>query len=732
MKNIVINGLVLFTLMVTACTSTKNIEPEDEFAVEAGVEAESAKAGREDSALGDLLENPKSENNLDANLENELDSLSAEATPETPAPTKELKLDELAAQPIAQEPPSVPEPVVEAPFVPATITQETSPLLATQPAKMAIINNLTYQTNNNGGTIVISADQPLKYVTRLNSVTNQFVLEVENSSIPRNLKRSLNTKDMASSIGSVDIYQKPGSNITRFIIQLRPNSAEPTIQPEGSSLLVIGAGVNGVASSAPNSLSQSPVSALSLSDSATSEKQNTEFADLTSEGIMSSDNLEEFLISNNTFYGKKISIETTNMDLDSALKFIAEESGVNMIIDDGIQGKVSLKLKSIPWDQALILILKTKGLGFKRQGSVLRIGKIEDFRRDEEQAVALKADRQVRAPLIIKRFFIGYADIDDIVKKIEEHLTQGNASDSAPAPTAGGGAGNRAAAPQARSQAVGKVMGDKRTNTLIVTDTEENMIKISKLIEALDTQPQQVLIEGKVVEAKESFTRGLGVNWNSQPNAATSVNRARIGINPILDTGAVVLDSAFTWGQLDILGTLNAQLQLGEREDKVRVLSSPRIAVLSNESATISQTAGLLIPVSTTTNGVTTVSNQIVDFGVTLKVTPLVSNEGTVTLTLDIDRSFLARVDADAPEKRNAKTKVIVRSGQTAVIGGIFESEARSANSGVPGLKDIPILGRLFRSEAEGKSKNELVIFVTPTILKPVVGAEKNMNSVVR
>lgn len=733
MKKIAVSSLIIFVFIMTSCTSPKKIEPEDEFAVEAEVGGEDIKAASGDLSLDNLAEKPATENNSDANLESELNSLSTEE-PQPSTPVKdELSLDEPVQKPVAQDvpPPEIPQPELEPVVPPAPVVQEAppppviqeAPPPAAKPAKTARIHNLIYQTNSNGGTVVISADQPLKYVTRFNSATNQFVVEVENSTIPDSLKRPLNTKDMASTIGSVDIYQKGGSNITRFVVQLRPKALEPIIQPEGNSLLIIGAGVDTVAKVVPSAANSDQI--------ATQEKPEADVVDLASEGIMSSDDLEEFLINNNKFYGKKINIETTQTDIREALKFIAEESGVNMIIDDGVTGTVSVKLKAIPWDQALILILKTKNLGFKRQGSVLRIGKVEDFKRAEEEAIAMKADRQVRAPQIVKRFFIGYANIDEIAKQISDHLTQ--TTDSGPAPSGSrGGAGGASAVQSSARQSVGKVMGDKRTNTLIVTDTEENMVKITKLIEALDTQPQQVLIEGKVVEAKESFTRGLGVTWNSQPSQASTTNRARIGIRPILDAGAVVLDSDFTWGQLDVLGTLNAQLQLGEREDKVRVLSAPRIAVLSNESATISQTAGLLIPVSTTTNGVTTVSNQIVDFGVTLKVTPLVSNEGTITLTLDIDRSFLARVDADAPEKRNAKTKVIVKSGQTEVIGGIFESETRSATSGVPGLKDIPILGRLFRSDAEGKSKNELVIFVTPTILKPVVGAGKNANSIVK
>lgn len=759
MRKAIVSLLVLM-FIITSCSTHKKIEPADEFAVEAENNVSSPVGG--DLSLDDLGgvaapsdKKDMASDNLDVSLENELNSLdNASAKKSAETVQDELTLDEPAQQSVAQQPippaqetpPSPQQVPAEVPSMQETAVQEVSPqpepVIEPEPVKVALIDNVTYKANSNGGTVAIGADRPLKFTTRLNSTTNQFIVEIENSTIPKKLKRSLNTKDMASSIGSIDIYQKAGSSTARFVVQLRPGSSEPIVQPEGNSLLIIGSGVAVAAIESQDSkFSEATTQDLKSSaiDGKSLARPSQEVVDLDSPGIMSSDDLEEFLISNNKFYGKKLSIETNKMDVKDAIKFIAEESGVNIIIDESVSGSVALKLKNVPWDQALILLLKSKKLGFKRQGSVLRIGKLDEFKKEELEAIEMKESRKARSPSVVKRFFIGYADISDLEKKITTYLesiaTVHFLAESAAVTPTGQGAAETAAATAAAAKAkssVGTVLADKRTNSLIVTDTEENMAKISKLIEALDTQPQQVLIEGKVVEAKEEFTRGLGVNWNSTPATTTPanapVNSGRLNINPILDAGAVVLSSDFAWGQLDILGSLTAKLQLGEREDKVRVLSSPRIAVLSNEQASISQTVGLLVPTSVSTGtgtGTQTTTNQIVPVGVTLNVTPLVSNEGTVTLNLDIKRSFLARVDSKTPEERNAKTKVIVKSGQTAVIGGIFESETRQGKSGVPGFKDLPILGKLFQSEAEGKSKNELVIFVTPTILKPVVGAEK-------
>lgn len=836
MKNILVRSIVIFAFIFTSCATNKKIDSDDDFSVEgdAPIGSDEVGSNSDDLALSDSEQTPAAEtpaaektagaDNLDSALESELNSLgdstegaTAAKTAEAPkdelsldepaAPKDELSLDEPAQPPVAKTEPEAPvaeqppaEPLAEpAPPPPVVISEtpppapppETPPEVVAQPtappeppavvetSKPATIDNVTYQANANGGTIAVTANQPLKFTTRLNSTTNQFIVEVENSTIPKKLKRSLNTKDMASTIGSVDIYQKAGSNVARFVVQLREGSPEPIVQPEGNSILIIGSGtalaaktqgspgeaaqpgqVEGAATSPETVVSEEGTTqtadgggsrggktagkaggatAASTQDLRASNidgrsflQADNEIVDLATPGIMSSDDLEEFLISNNKFYGKKISIETNEMKLRDALKFISEESGVNIIIDESVVGSVSMKLRSVPWDQALILLLKSKKLGFKRQGSVLRIGRVEDFRAEERDAIEMKEARKARSPFIVKRFFIGYAEVKDLEGKIKTYLealagvqSQGNAVVAPAAGIAAPVARADSARGSAKKDNVGTVIADNRSNSLIVTDTEENMQKITKLIEALDTQPQQVLIEGKVVEAKEEFTRGLGVNWNTA-SAPTTTNSSRIGINPALDAGSVVFDGAFTWGSLDVLGSLTARLALGEREDRVRVLSSPRIAVLSNAKATISQTAGFLIPKTTVTaGGTSTTTNDVVPVGVILDVTPLVSNEGTVSLNLNITRSFVARVDSKAPDERKASTQVIVKSGQTAVIGGIFESTNIVGKSGVPGFRDLPILGTLFQSESESKTKNELVIFVTPTILKPVVGVEK-------
>ncbi len=631
-----------------------------------------------------------------------------------PEPT----VSDIAAVPVQPQPEDI--PAVSAP----------APVLA----ELNQINSVQYKSNQSGGAVIISSEQPVQFTTRLNSATNQLVVEVQNALIPKKLKRSLNTKDIASSIGSVDIYQKAKSKVARFVIQLRPGSPEPLVQPEGNTLLIVGASNPSYVKSSVNK-SQSENSAngsgqqsknddnqnantnsgsVANSDASSNNNSNVN-PDLTSEGIMNAQSLEDFLASNNKFYGKKISIEAVKLNVNDAFKFLSEESGVNMIIDDDVTGDVTLKLRQVPWDQAFVLILKSKKLGYKRQGNVIRISSVNTLIKEDDDAIKLKDARIGNEPLLVKRFFIGYADIAELEKKIKDFLTSTVVSPTGALIT---------------TPSRGRVISDPRTSSLIVTESAANITKIEKLILALDSQPQQVLIEGKVVEASEKFVRNMGVNWSS-PAVGGDAAPARNYIRPSLSFNSGIGSAIFNPtvglgipGAPGDLGNLTASLSLGEKEDKLRVLSAPRIAVLSNQKANIAQTVSVTVPTSTTTgaDGRTTTSTSTVAVGVSLNVTPQVSNEGTVVMDLEIERSFPGSAVSSEIERRNAKTKVIVRSGQTAVIGGIFQADSFETVSGIPFFKDIPIFGYLFKGQQRSKNKNELVIFVTPRILKPVQG----------
>lgn len=570
-------------------------------------------------------------------------------------------------------------PPEEAAPAPALTSTAPEPRAAVDNSAKNEITNIKFEGNEGGGSIVIEGSQPLDFTTRMNSQGNQYVIEVNNAHLPDKLKRPYITKDFPSSVGSIDAYQSPGGDSVKIVVQLREGASEPTSHTEGSSIIVVPPGA--LAEEVKTASADTPADVFSKDGG----------------GILSSRNLEQFLSGNMKYYGKKISLEVRDIEVRNAINLIAEESGANLIMSEGVSGNLALKLKNVPWDQALVLILKAKKLGYTRQGNVLRISPMAEIKQEEEEAMKLVESRRKIEPLKVQMIPINYAKISDLQSQIKMVITER-----------------------------GNIVADSRTNSLILTETEEILERAKKIISSLDIAPAQVLIEGKLVEARESFNKRLGIQWDV---AGTSVSlgdgpNGPINMTPKLNVrpGSVSggsLGFNLSLGTLDILGDLNAVLTLEEQEENVRVISSPRIVTLHNEEADITQSA--MIPVVVAENkkdGAKTYKD--LELKMDLKVTPEIANNGVVQMKVDISRQFLGAIRSDGTagsHTRTAKTKVMVKSGQTAVIGGIYQNDTSQLENGVPFLKDIPILGVLFRDSNFHKDKTELLLFLTPRIL---------------
>lgn len=617
---------------------------------------------------------------VDQSLEEDLKATDA-APPAAPLeePPKEAALEN-SPVPEVTEPPAV----AEVPAPPPEVTEPAAPPVSSNSdggyhtTKSITLKSIQYKANDNGGTIVIDADGEMTYSTRLVRDTKQFIIEIPNSILPRRLTRNLNTRDFEGIVGSIDAYQNPGSNLSRIVVQLRDISQEPQVQSEGHSILVVA-----------NQATVSPV---------TSNEQ------LQSK-LLSYDSLESFLTGNMTFYGKRISIETNDMELRDVFKLISEESGVNMIISDEIKGKASIKLKNVPWDQALVMIMKSRKISYTRMGNVLRIAPINDIRMEEDDAIKLAEAKKDTAPLKVRLVPVSFAKLDELEKQIKPFL------------------GKR-----------GSVIADPRTSSVVISDIDENLDRVAKLIQSIDVPPQQVLIEGKIVEALDDFTSDIGVSWSSSgrrfntgAGSSTGNVRGLAGLS-VGSPGTGALGLNLQLGTLDILGDLTATLALNEHRGNVKVLSSPRIVALHNQPAEISQVTQ--IPYSTaTTNGSGNAvpTTNFKDVALKLAVTPQITNSGSVIMSVEMKREFTGAKDktATAPpiNSRTANTKIMVKNGQTAVIGGIFQSDSNDGTTQVPWLGDIPIVGWLFKSKSKSSQKNELLIFLTPKILSQLDGA---------
>lgn len=707
--------------------------PEDDFSDFDSPAADTPAAEPSITASADTAHAAPTGNDDDLTLEDEItqpgDTASAPVTP--PAATDGLEEDPFADPPAqsmeVQTPPAevpapeiVPEPPVQsaeitppAPVEPAPPIETPAPVVSTPMAPTVEITGLRYQANESGGTVVVQANGPLTFTTRTNPDLKQFIIEVENARLPKKLTRSLNTKDIRGTIGTVDAYQNPGSNTARFVIQLREGASEPAVQAEGNSLLIAAshgseptAAVGEVEPSSDLASGHGSMSRTEKADSPMRGGSET-FSNVEANAvdgddkILPSQNLAEFMAGNTRFYGKRISIETDNMDVRTALKFITDETGVNMVIADEVRGNLSLKLRQVPWDQALIMIMKARKLGYSRQGSVLRIAPLADLKQEEDDAAKIATSRKGFEPLKVRMFPVSYAKVEDLEKKIKDFLSER-----------------------------GKAVGDARTNSLVVTDLEDNLSRVAKLISSLDTQPPQVLIEGKIVEANENFTRQVGVNWSASGDSIKigASKRGPVNMRPNLSVGqgqggVGPLVFGVNIGTLDIFGNLAASLSLNEREDNVKVISSPRIVTLTNEKADITTTQEIPLTTITQVNGTTQQTVQFKPLTLKLEVTPQVTADASVIMNILVNRQFLGANAANLGDtqlpvnSREAKTKVLVRNGQTAVIGGIYQSDASESAVGVPWFKDVPYIGNLFKTTDKRKGKVELLIFLTPRIL---------------
>lgn len=796
----ILSFMIALMFMFSSCATHKKIV-DDEMTTEIGnsADGESDLSGGDDLSLdsddssgsSDTAQNTEDGGDLSLDegngsqaaadetsaLEQELNQVAAESV-NKPQPVESNPAPEMIqesspmdqpveiaqATPNQTEPETPPPAIAEAPVenpTPAEAVAETpapvveNPVATTPPApavELAQIKNLEFKSNENGGVFLITADQPLTYKTRINSETNQVIIEVENATVPAKLKRPLLTKDMNSSIGSIDIYQKAKSNVARFVLQMRNQAKEPLIQPEGNSIVVLGAPIRDVpAQSSSSSIAANEAGLSGGSEESTSSASSGSVVtatgssvagtpvgedipvndDLSKLGILNTRDLDEYIANNNKFYGKKISIEANEIDIKYILNLISEESGINLILDADVMGRVSVKLRKVPWDQALVLVLKSAKLTYRRQGTVLRILTAQSLLQEDQVAINLKNSKEQSEPLIVKNFAINYADIGDLERKIREYLADANQIERESA-----GQSGRSSASITQ---LGKVVSDSRTGMLIVTATESKLKQVESLIQVLDIQPQQVMVEARVVEAGESFNKTMGTNWglnrgvafDGSPRVSTSIGNPwadpqPVNISPALSysnpqSQSGSFASSLWLGKLGVLGDLDANLRFEESEDKIKILSSPRVTVVSNTEATINQSFKLKIgTTSTVTPTGTTFTDSFSDVGVRLSVTPQISNIGTVRMRLNVSRTG-AQPGNTSTNSRDMRTEVIVKSGQTIVIGGVFQSDVLKSKNGIPGLQDLPILGTLFKGQSEQSSKTELMVFVTPKILAPVI-----------
>jgi len=430
------------------------------------------------------------------------------------------------------------------------------------------------------------------------------------------------------------------------------------------------------------------------------------------------------------YTGHPISLDFKDGDLQDIFRLFSDISGLNIVVNPGVSGKVTLVLKEVPWDQALDLILKTNGLGYTLDDNVIRIARLADLKREESERRELETEKALAGTLQVWRKPLSYAkagELEPTVKKV-------------------------ALSPR------GTITLDPRTNTMIITDLPANIEKAKDLILDLDRVTPQVEIEARIVVTTRNFTRDLGVQWgflNQQtPQFGNTTSYAfphsiilngggvaggglsadqQGGLSTAAGIGAVstrgyavnlpasAVNTALGVSMGNILGSFNldAALTALESRGRGRILSTPKVTTQNNQSAEIKQ--GVQVPVQTfsATTGPTVTFK---DAFLILRVTPQITDAGTVILGLEVENNsadFANAVQGNPPiNVQSAKTNVLVKDGATAVIGGIYQSTEQFTRASTPFLGELPVLGYLFRNKASRTSNSELILFITPRIVK--------------
>jgi type IV pilus assembly protein PilQ len=423
------------------------------------------------------------------------------------------------------------------------------------------------------------------------------------------------------------------------------------------------------------------------------------------------DMLEEGGFSDEKQYtGRRISLDFKDADIGNILRLIAEVSDLNVIAGEEVEGKVTIRLVDVPWDQALDVILLTKGLGFVRVGNVLRIAPLDTLKLEAEARLQDRRAKEKLEDLVVKLQPVNYANVKEVAQLVKKLLSKR-----------------------------GTVNTDRRTNTLIMKDIPSVVQEATALVKAIDTATPQVLIESKIVEASLSFSRALGATWGLGYNPLGSSGGApdfhlADGLNPDLiglASGAqtsnfIAANPIFAANNgflsLGILGLddhlqLDLAIEAAESNNKGKVISSPRVVTLDNREAVIKQ--GVAIKFEAATRDKITIS--FIDAVLELKVTPHITANRSIIMDLKVSRNApsisAATGDIVGINKNEAHTNALVRDGETIVLGGIYVVDSGKSVTKTPFLADIPLLGTVFQSRTIQDERRELLIFVTPRII---------------
>ncbi|HXG30796.1 MAG TPA: type IV pilus secretin PilQ [Thermodesulfobacteriota bacterium] len=590
-----------------------------------------------------------------------------------------------------EEPPSIPQ--AAQPKQPPLTPSSTQP----NPVGLNRVESIDFESLDGAGLVTIRTTAPVKY-EELPKEKGRFGVRLEGVYLSDELQVSRDVKDFDSPVNFVSSFRDPARE-SDVILSLELKEDVPSQLEQKGNVITIRIGMT----------REERKMAEKEEVQVVEEEKPTwafDFRTATTPGAKKA------------YRGQLVSFDFKDADIRDVLRILADISGFNIIVSSEVKGTVTLKLSNVPWDQALDVVLEDAGLGAFVEGNVIKVAPLKALQQRQSAMQAAAKSKEQLEPLTTKQVFVNYASAEELVPLAEPLLSER-----------------------------GEIKVDTRTNSLLITDTGARVTQIEELVRSLDTRTPQVLIESRIVQATLDFTRELGVQWgfNYRASAATgnptgAIFPSSIGVggvtpgNPgpfgsIGENFIVDLPAAVGTGSGGALGIvlgsitgaydLDIRLSALENRGDGRVLSSPKVLTLDNIPARIEQ--GVSIPfLSVSAAGTQT---QFVDATLRLEVTPHVTNDGRVLMNIKVtdnapDPSIVGANGQPAIRRNEAETQVLSIDGETIVIGGIFTRTSTENLNGIPWFSRIPLLGFLFRNTQTVDQRRELLVFITPRIIR--------------
>lgn len=574
-----------------------------------------------------------------------------------------------------------------------------TPLAVPAPKNQLSIGNIGFQKGAQGeGQVVIDLQGSTTPVD-VQQEGSKVVVRFPGIKIPTHLARRLNTTEFATPVASIDAFNNGSNGVV-------------SIQSMGS--------YEYMAYQAENKLT------ISLKRPQDNVRLNSK--------------------NNQNYTGKKISLDFQDIEVRRVLQLLADFTNINMVTADSVQGNITLRLKDVPWDQALDIILKTKNLDKRRNGNVIWIAPVTEMIKSEEDEAKAIAQSTKLSPLQTEFIQLKYAKAVDI----EKLITQGRNSGTTSTATTGG------ATVEPLGDSVGTLLSprgtisfDPRTNTLILNDTAQKIDQIRRMIDLLDIPVKQVMIEARIVRASTSFSKEMGVKWGILSRGVNRNNTLLVGgsettlwdlrnpdangkytiqrpDNLNVDLGVTTSGaSSISFGLISLSDfMLDLELSALQADGYGEVISTPKVMSADKQKAKVA--TGVEVPYQSTTNSAagSTATTSFKEALLSLEVTPNITPDGKILMELNIANDSINSYaqNGEAILNKNAiNTNVLVNNGETVVLGGVFEQTTSNAVTKVPFLGDLPYVGRLFKKTAKSEAKNELLIFVTPRIVNDTI-----------